>query len=117
MCHHCQKLSCLNSPSEVMGLAATLSFEDGSATLSFDGQSAFNSMFRHRFLPALTAVISIAVTYATNPDAGVSTKLIFAMEDGTAAIVGSARGLLKLVDLGGCATEPAAWSGFAPTRQ
>ena len=38
---------------EIMALTATLDFEEGCTILSYDGGNAFNSIYRHRFLPAL----------------------------------------------------------------
>ncbi|CAN0398019.1 unnamed protein product, partial [Ascophyllum nodosum] len=38
---------------EIMALTATLGFEEGCTILSYDGANAFNSIYRHRFLPAL----------------------------------------------------------------
>ena len=42
---------------EIMALTATLSLEEGYTILSYDGASAFNSIYRHRFLPALAEIV------------------------------------------------------------
>ena len=37
---------------EIMALTAILGFEEGCTILSYDGANAFNSIYRHIFLPA-----------------------------------------------------------------
>ena len=46
-------------------LTATLSFEEGYTILSYDGANTFNSIYRHRFLPALAAVVPSVVPCAS----------------------------------------------------
>ena len=41
---------------EIMALTATLGFEKGCTILSYDGANSFNSIHRHRFLPALAEI-------------------------------------------------------------
>ena len=42
---------------ETMAPIATLGFEVGCTILSYDGANAFNSIYRHRFLPALAEIV------------------------------------------------------------
>ena len=49
-----------------MALTATLTFEEGCTILSYDGTSVFNSISRHRFLPALAEIVPSVVPYAAN---------------------------------------------------
>ena len=42
---------------EIMAFTATLGFEEGCTILSYDGANAFNSIYRHRFLPALAEIV------------------------------------------------------------
>ena len=42
---------------EIMALTATLGFGEGCTILSGDGANAFNSIYRHRFLPALADIV------------------------------------------------------------
>ena len=51
---------------EIMALTATLGFEEGCTILSYDGEKAFNSVYRHRFQPALAEIVSSVVPYASN---------------------------------------------------
>ena len=51
---------------EIMALTTTLSFEEGYIILSYDGANAFNSIYRHRFLPALAEIVPSVVNYASN---------------------------------------------------
>ena len=51
---------------EIMALTAALGFEEGCTILSYDGANAFNSIYRHRFLPALAEIVSSVVPYASN---------------------------------------------------
>ena len=49
-----------------MALTATLGFEEGCTILSYDGANAFNSIYRHRFLPALAEIVpSVVPTHQT----------------------------------------------------
>ena len=50
----------------IMALTATLGFEEGCTILSYDGENAFNSIYRHRFLPALAEILPSVVPYASN---------------------------------------------------
>ena len=51
---------------EIMAFTATLGFEEGCTILSYDEANAFNSTYRHRFLPALAEIVSSVVPYASN---------------------------------------------------
>ncbi|CAN0003281.1 unnamed protein product [Ascophyllum nodosum] len=51
---------------EIMGLTATLGFEEGYTTLSYDGANVFNSICHLRFLPALAEIVPLVVPYASN---------------------------------------------------
>ena len=51
---------------EIMALTATLGFEEGCTILSYDGANAFNSIYRHRFLPAQAEIVPSVVPYASN---------------------------------------------------
>ena len=42
---------------ELMAFTASLGFEEGCIILSYDGANAFNSIYRHRFLPALAEIV------------------------------------------------------------
>ena len=42
---------------EIMALTATLGFEEGCTILSYDEANAFNSIYRHRFLPAVAKIV------------------------------------------------------------
>ena len=51
---------------EIMALAATLVLENGCTFLSYDGANALNSIYRHRFLPALAEIVpSVVPTHQT----------------------------------------------------
>ena len=65
-----------------MALTATLGFEEGYIIFSHDGANAFNSIYRHRFLPALAEIISLVVPYASNLYAREPPKLLFALDGG-----------------------------------
>ena len=45
-----------------MALTATLGFEEGCTILSYDGANAFNGIYRHRFLPALTEIFFLSAS-------------------------------------------------------
>ena len=76
---------------EIMAFTATLGFEEGCTILSYDGANAFNSIYRHRFLPALAEIIPSVVPYASNLYAWEPAKLMFALDDGGFEVVESAR--------------------------
>ena len=42
---------------EIMVLTSTLGFEQGFTILSYNGANVFNSIYRHRFLPALAEIV------------------------------------------------------------
>ena len=54
------------SDGDIMALTATLGFEEGCIILLYDGANAFNSIYRHRFLPALAEIVPSVVPYASN---------------------------------------------------
>ena len=51
---------------EIMALTTTSGFQEDCPIFSYDGANAFNSMYRHRVLPALAEVVSTVVPYAAN---------------------------------------------------
>ena len=83
-----------------MALTATLGFEEGCTILSYDGVNAFNSIYRHRFLPALAEIVSSVVPYASNVYARKPPKLLFALDGGGLEVVESARGVQQGFNLG-----------------
>ena len=84
---------------EIMAFTATLGFKEGCTILSYDGANAFNSIYRHRFLPALAEIVPSVVPYASNLYAREPPKLLFAL-DGGLEVVGSARGVQQGCNLG-----------------
>ena len=85
---------------EIMALTATLGFEEGCTILSYDGANAFNSIYRHRFLPALAEIVPSVVPYASNLYAREPPKLLFALDGGGSEVVESARGVQQGCNLG-----------------
>ena len=83
-----------------MALTATLGFEEGCTILSYDGANAFNSIYRHRFLPALAEIVPSVVPYASNLYAREPPKLLFALDGGGSEVVESARGVQQGYNLG-----------------
>ena len=77
---------------EIIALTATLGFEEGCTILSYGGSNAFNSIYRHRFLPALAEIVPSEVPYAPNVYARESPKLLFALDRGGLKLVLSQRG-------------------------
>ena len=65
-----------------MAFTATLGFEEGCTMLSYGRASAFNTIYRHRFLPALAEIVPSGVTYASNMYAREPPKLLFALDGG-----------------------------------
>ena len=65
-----------------MAFTATLGFEAGCTILSYDGANAFNSVYRHRFLPTLAEIVPSGVPYASNLYAREPVKLLFALDGG-----------------------------------
>ena len=64
--------------------------------MSYDRVNAFNSIYRHTFLPALaTTIILLVVPYAANLYALEPLKLLFALDGGDLEVVESARGCSK----------------------
>ena len=51
---------------EIIVLTVPLAFEEGCTILSYDGVNACNSIYRHRFLPALAEIVPTMVPYAPN---------------------------------------------------
>ena len=49
-----------------MAFTATLGFEEGCTILLYDGENAFNSIYRHGFLPALAEIVPSVVSCASN---------------------------------------------------
>ena len=85
---------------EIMAFTATLGFEEGCTILSYDGANAFNSIYRHRFLPALAETVPSVVPYASNLYAREPPKLLFALDGGGLEVVESARGVQQGCNLG-----------------
>ena len=91
-----------------MALTATLGFEEGCTILSYDGANAFNSIYRHRFLPALAEIAPLVVPYASNLYARESPNLLFALDGRGLEVVESARGVQQ-----GCNLGPPSYSAGA----
>ena len=85
---------------EIMAFTATLGFEEGCTILSYDGANAFNSIYRHTFLPALAEIVPSVVLYASNLYARKTSKLLFALHGGDLEVVESARGVQQGCNLG-----------------
>lgn len=81
----------ISGGAEVMVLAATLEFQEGSTIFSFDGASAFNNIERHRIPPAQAEVIPVATNYATNVYARDPTKALFVVGGHTNEVIPFAR--------------------------
>ena len=84
---------------EIMALTATLGFEEGCNILSYDVANVFNSIYRHRFLPALAEIVPSVVPYASNLYAREPPKLMLALDGGGLEVVGSARGVQQGLNL------------------
>ena len=82
-----------------MAFTATLGFEEGCTILSYDGVNAFNSICRHRFLPAQAEIVPTVVPYASNLYAREPPKLLFALDGGGLEVVESARGVQQECNL------------------
>ena len=65
-----------------MALAATLGFEEGRSILSHDTANAFNSIYRHRFLPMLAEIVPSVIPYASNLHAREPPKLLITLDGG-----------------------------------
>ena len=85
---------------EIIAFTATLGFEEGCTILSYDGANVFNSIYRHRFLPALAEIVPSVVPYASNLYAREPPKLLFALDGGGLEVVESARGVQQGCNLG-----------------
>ena len=94
---------------EIMAFIATLGFEEGCTILSYDGANAFNSIYRHRFLPVLAEIVPSAVSYTLNVYARDPPKLLFALDGGGLEVVESARGVQQ-----GCNLGPLCYSAGSP---
>ena len=90
---------------EVMAAAATLGFQEGSTILTFDGANAFNTLYRHKMLPALAEIVPSLIPYATNLYARTPPKLLFAMNGRATEVIESARGVQQ-----GCSLGPLCYS-------
>ena len=91
---------------EIMASIATLGFEEDCTILSYDGENAFNSIYRHRFLPALAEIVPSMVPYASNLYAREPPKLLFALDGGGLDVAESAREVQR-----GCNLRPLCYSG------
>ena len=87
---------------EIVAVAftAALGFEEGCTILSYDGANAFNSIYHHRFLPALAEIVPSVVPYASNMYAREPPKLLFALDGGGLEVVESARRVQQGCNLG-----------------
>ena len=85
---------------EIMALTAALGFEEGCTILSYDGVNVFNSIYRHRFLPALAETGPSVVPYASNLYAREPPKLLFALDGGGLEVGESAWGVHQWCNLG-----------------
>ena len=85
---------------EIRAFTATLGFEEGCTILSYDGANAFNSICRHRLLPALAEIVPSVVPYTFNVYTRDPTKLLFALDGGGLEVVESARGVPQGCNLG-----------------
>ena len=85
---------------EITALTATLGFEECCTILSYDGENAFNSIYRHGFLPALAEIVPSVVFYASNSYTREPPKLLFAPDGGRLEVVDSARGVQQGCNLG-----------------
>ena len=74
-----------------MALTATLSLEEGCAVLLYDRISAFNSVYRHTFLPELAENVPPLVPYVSNLHA--KTSIFSALYGGVLELVEFARGV------------------------
>ena len=83
-----------------MALIATLGFEEGCTILSYDGANTFNSIYRHRFLPALAEIVPSVIPYAANLYAREPPKLLYAREGGGIEVIESTRGVQQDCNLG-----------------
>ena len=83
-----------------MALTATLGFDEGCTILSYDGANTLNSIYRHRFLPALAEIVPSAVPYTSNLCAREPLKLLFAQNGRGLEVVESARGVQQGYNLG-----------------
>ena len=77
---------------EIMAFTATPGFQEGCIILSYDGANAFDSIYRHRFPPALAEIVHSVVPYASKLYAREPPKLMFA-RDGGLDVVELARGV------------------------
>ena len=82
-----------------MPLTTKLGFEEGCTIFSYGGANAFESIYRHRFLPALAEIVSSVVPYASNFYARKPPKLLFALDGGGLEVVESARGVQQECNL------------------
>ena len=85
---------------EIMALTVTLGFEEGCTILSYNGPNTLNSIYHHRFLPALAKIIPSVVPYASNLYAREPPKLLLALDSGGLKMVESARGVQQGCNLG-----------------
>ena len=83
---------------DIMALTAILGFGKSCTILAYDGINAFNSIYPHRFLPALAEIVPSMVPYVSNLYARTPLKLLFALDGGGLEVIESARGVRQ-----GCA--------------
>ena len=62
-----------------------------------DEANAFNTIYRHRFLPELAEIVPSVVPYGANLYAREPPKLLFALEGGGVEVIESARGVQQAV--------------------
>ena len=86
---------------EIMVLTSTLlDVEEGCTILSYDGENTFNSIYRHRFLPALAEIVPSLVPYASNLYAREPPNLLLVLDGGGLEVVEPARGAQQECHLG-----------------
>ena len=70
-----------------MVLTAALSVEESCTFLSYDGAKVFNSIYRHKFLPAVAEIVPSGSPYASDLHACEPPKLLFALDGGGLEVV------------------------------
>ena len=72
-----------------MALTAILGFKEGCTILSYDGANSFNSIYHHRFMPALAEIVPSVVSYALDLYVGEPPKLVEDLAAFTTLVVSS----------------------------
>ena len=74
---------------EIMALTAILGFKEGCTILSYDGANSFNSIYHHRFLPAIAEIVPSVVPYALDLYVREPSKLVEDLAAFTTLVVSS----------------------------